>query len=282
MDAFEDFMQRLADVFQYPRESLAAADAGLRDLYSEPDDGDFALEATPNAGWLAEFRDGPSPSEIGFEETEDRAPAVERLRVARHFAGLFAYAHFDETPEPPPGDPAGETHVSGLFLVDANRPDRPFVYYVGPTGASPYWLLPEADSMFDYDLLQVRSAFQVKGRNKDDARNYEAKKKLVEERYPRARAFFAKLLGEIGIAPPAEISFDDPEGAQVFAAYHAFLPIADVLIARANGDAKAALSGDMAGATACAKEIQSKKLGVALTQRWAEMVTSRTKAFAGS
>jgi hypothetical protein len=43
-----------------------------------------------------------------------------------------------------------------------------------------------------------------------------------------------------------------------------------------------ALSGDMEQATAFAKEIREKELGVPLTRRWADMIASRTKALEGS
>jgi hypothetical protein len=313
MKRFDKFMIKVAELFGYPRESLAAADAGMRDLYETPNKEDFSTVAEVNTSWPAEWQDGKSPSEIAFKETEDRAHDLERTRVARHFAGLFAYSSFDETRPPPPRDPKRASHRAGLFLIDANHPGQAHVYYSGPSGDSPYWVLPSADSTFEYDMRQLTSAFEAKDRTKDDARNYEAKKAIVESRYPRARVLFAKLLEGLGIAPPQETQFADENGAKTFAAYRAFLPIADVLIARAGGDAKArlsaadaktavaladqdpkfapallakllglALSGDMDGATAFAKEIEKNKLGVALTQRWAEMVSSRTKAFKGT
>ncbi len=146
--------------------------------------------------------------------------------------------------------------------------------------------------------------------------NESALQELLEEfigKYPRAAAWFSKKLAEHGYEPKAPPKpFPDPAAPRLLAAYRAFLPVASVLLALAAGeapslaakDAKAALaaadkdpayppnvllrllsmalSGDLAGATKFATQIKKEKLGVPLTQRWAELVASRGGPFAAA
>jgi hypothetical protein len=129
----------------------------------------------------------------------------------------------------------------------------------------------------------------------------------LQKKHPRAFALDFQRLAKLNLLVPElrkpvpDPTFSDTEGARIWSAYRAFLPIGRVLVARASGQSAAesaddgeawppaillrllgpALSGAEREARAVAQKILKVGSGVPLTRRWAVLVTEKQGPLAG-
>src|SRR5262249_1751077 len=144
------------------------------------------------------------------------------------------------------------------FLTPRNSPDQPLdlpvyaadlnprpdgldcpVYFLRK-GSFPRWYL------FSSPLPALAFEQMLWDLNTVDEAGAPALLRRVADEFPRGRQLFARLVRSRydQAAPATHHTFDDPGAERLFAAYDALLPIGRVLIARARGDASAALTRD--------------------------------------
>jgi hypothetical protein len=175
---------------------------------------------------------------------------------------------------------------------------------VAPSGDITSWYVfekPTEASEFENYLM-----FQLPGMMEDEPEKAAAFVAGFAKKHPRGAQCFATKLAEYGVPAAGKGTFEDHDASRLLAAYRAFLPIADLLLARAGGKKNAALSptdtdvgvtvakkdptylpnmlllllasalgGDRAGAEKQASAILKERLGVGLTRRWAELVLEK-------
>lgn len=250
-----------------------------------------------NVDLRAEFY-GTEPA-LGYEE--DAATRTDT--VCRHFSGLYC-PNTVGPEELKTGLKGRPVAISGLEFVELNPDAAPMgaVYFSGPsTGMPRWWLFKSLADAADFD----RRTFKLDS----GAPDFAERLKSLGADYPRACAWMkGAFKRKFGASLESVVSVDTEENSRLFKAFDAFGPIAEVLIARADGqrlnlsarDAKVALgaaagsdytpflllellalalSGETSKSEALATTIVEQNRGVPLTQRWAKMVLEATGPF---
>jgi len=297
MEAIELAVQ-LERVFGYPlqdKEEILERFAEYLELSSDEEPEEILTEfLIENAHWAGEFQE-----DDGLID-EEQPPEV----LARHLTGLFAFYtgfSFGNT---------GKNAEMGSWMADLNPRDDQLVcpvYYQSGTQA-PRWAIFESPRRYAASVDLFR---EVRNTYEENPRRH---KQLVDEMlgtYPQVCLLFADWFGKFGVkAPDPKRSFLDVGGGRLFSSYDAFLPVANVLIERSQGNKQAmldaadikkvtemnieqsnypphllltllgaALAGDLKTAHGMAERICRDHLGVELTQRWARRVMNHEPPF---
>ena len=289
---------QLERVFGYPlqdKEEILERFAEYLELSSDEEPEEILTEfLIENAHWAGEFQE-----DDGLID-EEQPPEV----LARHLTGLFAFYtgfSFGNT---------GKNAEMGSWMADLNPRDDQLVcpvYYQSSTRA-PRWAIFESPRRYAAGVDLFR---EVRNTYEENPRRH---KQLVDEMlgtYPQVCLLFADWFGKFGVkAPDPKRSFPDVGAGRLFSSYDAFLPVANVLIERSQGNKQAmldaadikkvtemnieqsnypphllltllgaALAGDLKTAHGMAERICRDHLGVELTQRWARRVMNHEPPF---
>lgn len=309
----EALMRRLEDYFGYP---LGRQQAWLRYWKRQlaavanqrPDEiwGHFAAR---NIHWAGEYQEGPSPlalarmhqfARLKRPEPTTALPPQDAEVLARHFSGLLSIEVEYQTRK-------GGQSVAEHWLLDVNAEGDGPVYFWS-SERQPHWIVfSSVNGLVAYRDL-VRELGEASA-EKNGPLEWRIAATLRNQHAPAYLLKYEKLAA-YGLEPPAFTDFAVTDLArQLWACYEAFLPLARVLIARAQADKSSAPSADDrarwirlhrgapnyppallgmllssalsrdATAIDVATQILDESLGVPLTRRWARRVKAHEAPF---
>ncbi|MGD0248958.1 MAG: hypothetical protein ABSB75_07900 [Candidatus Limnocylindrales bacterium] len=292
--------ERVEEALGYPLFAHSTLMDSLLEVHTEYDtpESNFEDLIAPNVHWQGEGFSGDYHEDPEFAALLEDEQSADIL--ARHFAGLFAFAF---------GPTTNERHY--ILLADLNaRSDglecpayRQATDEIGdPIRGSllPWYVFASPAEEAEASLIFHGIRFPD---DETDIATIQGEADQLIARFPRTASAYKEVIETFGATVPAgPASFADPDGERLMRAHDALLPIADALVARSKGEVASldgaaeakcaavadleggfppaimvglltpALSGKSESAKLIGREILDRNLGVALTRTWARKV----------